>query len=295
MSEGAFLLALESARPEVAYTRYFDGVHRVASLCTRLDIPLIAHVSSDSDCQLWPQWTNWRECSPLKVFRHRRNVKSLVSRPAVVGCATTDQSCMLRRIDPRIGARVRLLRHVWPDGPTAEKRDVVLWVGNMRPVKQPEVFINLARVLPDTGFAFEMIGRIGMGRYARLAASVPSVRLLGELAPADAAERIAEAALLVCTSKFESMPNTFVQAFSSGTPVVSLCVNPDNVLCQHGLGCVSGTESRLAEQVRQLLDDFQLRQLMGSRGRAYFREHHSWLASREQYWRAFDDAASLAF
>ena len=60
--------------------------------------------------------------------------------------------------------------------------------------------------------------------------ATPNIEYLGQVAPERAQQLMADAALLLSTSDEEGFPNTFVQAWSSGTPVVSLKVDPDGVI-----------------------------------------------------------------
>jgi len=62
-----------------------------------------------------------------------------------------------------------------------------------------------------------------------------------------------QAKVFINTSLHEGFPNTFLQAWSRGIPVISF-VDPDDVIQKNNLGAVVRTESELAWALRNLLD-----------------------------------------
>jgi glycosyltransferase involved in cell wall biosynthesis len=86
---------------------------------------------------------------------------------------------------------------------------------------------------------------------------------------------IAEAAALISTSDEEGFPNTFLQAWSSGTPVISLKIDPDHVIERRGLGAVSGDINTAATTVRNLIQRPDERERIAHRARRYVEEYHS--------------------
>jgi glycosyltransferase involved in cell wall biosynthesis len=79
---------------------------------------------------------------------------------------------------------------------------------------------------------------------------------------------------LLSTSDSEGFPSTFLEAWTSGTPVVSLTVDPDHLLKTEGLGVVSGTAQQAAMDIQNLLCQNGLREEIGLRARNYiFRRH----------------------
>jgi glycosyltransferase involved in cell wall biosynthesis len=80
--------------------------------------------------------------------------------------------------------------------------------------------------------------------------------------------------ILVNTSDYEGFPNTFIQAWLHEVPVVSLHVDPDNVLTRQGLGFHSGGLDRLVQDTRNLIENTDLRTRIGKKARAYALEHH---------------------
>ena len=83
------------------------------------------------------------------------------------------------------------------------------------------------------------------------------------------------ARLFVNTSVQEGFPNTFVQAWMHGTPVVSLSVDPGGVMARHGLGIsCDGSQAALETAVSSLLADRPLWERLSRNAYAYAREHH---------------------
>jgi glycosyltransferase involved in cell wall biosynthesis len=104
---------------------------------------------------------------------------------------------------------------------------------------------------------------------------LPNVDYLGQVAPDKAQQVISDAALLLSTSHVEGFPNTFVQAWSSGTPVVSLKIDPDRLIDRLGLGAVSRNADRTIAEITALLDSPQRRDEIAVRARRFIVENYS--------------------
>jgi glycosyltransferase involved in cell wall biosynthesis len=171
--------------------------------------------------------------------------------------------------------------HPEPVQPCAKGQSVkVVWIANFKPSKRPDVFLDLAeRLGTGDGVEFVMIGRPGSGRsQRRLEARIRGIKSLTYLGerPIEEINRIlAESHVFVNTSESEGFPNTFVQAWLREVPVVSLHVDPDDILKRQGLGFHSVSFDRLVQDTRRLIEDRSLRTDMGRRARAYARKNHS--------------------
>jgi glycosyltransferase involved in cell wall biosynthesis len=83
-----------------------------------------------------------------------------------------------------------------------------------------------------------------------------NIEYLGELVPEEVNTIIARSKILVNTSSEEGFPNTFIQAWLRGVPVVSLAVDPDSLISKHGLGFVCNDNLREAvEKIDMLVKD----------------------------------------
>lgn len=157
----------------------------------------------------------------------------------------------------------------------------VLWVANVKPVKNAIAFVRLAQSFAGRrDVTFVMVGRMMLrGRphdeLIRALAAAPNVRFLGALAQDEVNALLAAGHVLVNTSRHEGFSNAFIQAWMRRVPVVSLNVDPDALLSRGALGFVSGTEGQLYRDVERLLDDGSLRERLGERCREHAMRRHS--------------------
>jgi glycosyltransferase involved in cell wall biosynthesis len=164
---------------------------------------------------------------------------------------------------------------------TEDKSDLALWVGRIHPNKRPEMLLELAKRLPQRRFV--MVGGAGQGvgdyeeRIRAQAAGLPNVELTGFLPLAQVEPWFDRARVLVNTSLFEGMPNTFLQAWARDIPTVG------TVDVGAGVHHVAMDVASLAAQVERLADA-----ATGGRYREYFERNHSPQEVVARYARVFD-------
>jgi len=164
---------------------------------------------------------------------------------------------------------------------------IVLWVSTIRPQwKQPELFLKLAAAIPEA--RFQMVG--GPSReqefYEQIkerAGKIANLDFVGFVPHHEIERYFEKASIFVNTSDVEGFPNTFLEAWSRYTPVVSLNIDPDEVICEHKLGLHSRTFERMVEDIRLLLSNEKLRQELGENGRRYVEQEHDVKSVVEQY------------
>jgi len=164
-----------------------------------------------------------------------------------------------------------------PSGmPQKAQPPVVLWVGSITERKQPELFLNLAKSMPQ--MKFQMIGGSNRQEYVdemkRKVEVIPNLEYMG-FVPYDEINRyFSRASVFVSTSLSEGFPNVFIQAWMNYTPVVSLNIDPDDVISRHKLGFHSGTFENLVRDVRKLIEDRGLLRQMANNSRHYTEKNH---------------------
>ncbi len=160
----------------------------------------------------------------------------------------------------------------------------VVWVANLKQWKRPELFVRLAselQVLDDVEFLMvgEPAGFWGGQRNGDMEermASLPNLRYLGARSQDEVNALLATAHIFVNTSRYEGFANTFIQAWMRKVPVVSLEVDPDQVVSREGVGLFAdGDYEKMREQVRALVQDDRLRNEMGETAQRYALANHS--------------------
>ena len=167
------------------------------------------------------------------------------------------------------------------DKPAKVMPPIVLWVATVKEVKQPELFLKLAREIPEA--KFQMVGGSApeddpqyFEQIKKLSAQIPNLEFVEFVPYHQIDQYFARASIFVNTSvpDTEGFPNTFLQAWARYTPVVSLNCDPDEVICEKRLGFHSGTFEQAVKDVKLLLKDEKLRAEMEANGRKYVEEEH---------------------
>lgn len=154
---------------------------------------------------------------------------------------------------------------------------IVLWVSTIRDWKQPEIFLELAKAIPAA--KFQMIGGLSGDKkfYEQIKAAankIPNLDFIGFVPYHEMNQYFNRISIFVNTSTAEGFPNTFIQAWARYVPVVSLNVDPDEIICNYKLGFYSLTFEQMVEDVKLLLKDEKLREEMGENGRRYVEKEH---------------------
>jgi glycosyltransferase involved in cell wall biosynthesis len=284
MGENNFLLELsrflKRERPDWIYSA---GANHLLGLMVEVakqaGVGSIFAVASDLDVELRhatlyrPRW--W----PLYAWGLSRTDKIFVQHAG-----------QLSRLLPRWRSKASILPKVCFFGsnggdtvatkPHLERAKYVAWVGTLMQLKRPDILIEIARKLPAIRFVVcggptLFMSPLGYGEQmiSELRATA-NIEYLGQVAPDKAQQIIAEAAVLLCTSDVEGFPNTFVQAWSNGTPVVSLKIDPDRIIERMGLGALSVNADRAITDITALFDSPRRRDEIALCARRLIIENH---------------------
>ena len=114
------------------------------------------------------------------------------------------------------------------------------YVGSLDRRKGIIDFFNLVKT--SQSYSFKIIGapRDKTGeKYFNKMKMLKNATLLGRLNHSDTLSQIAGSRALISTSPLEGFPNIFIEAWACGIPVLSLYVDPGNVIEKEGLGFVA--------------------------------------------------------
>lgn len=165
----------------------------------------------------------------------------------------------------------------------------ILWVGRCEDWKRPEVFMTLAQQYPEESFVMISPASNNQTAYYKtlqnmLAHAPSNLRHVSYVPFAEIDRYFQEAKLFVNTSTYEGFPNTFVQAMKNRTPILSLSVNPDNMLNANECGvCAGGDIPTFEAQLKELLHNPARLTTLGQNGYTYSTRTHSSTVIAERY------------
>jgi glycosyltransferase involved in cell wall biosynthesis len=221
-------------------------------------------------------------------FRGKAFVWSLRHADAVLTQNETDAN----NLSAITGAPVQVIRNAHRVHPIQQQpHDKVLWVGRSATVKRPELFLELAKLLPQIQFTMICQRAENERQYNKLvnkAKQIENLKFIPRVPFHKIHEYFQRAKVFVNTSDYEGFPNTFIQACKSATAILSLNVNPDNFLDKHncGISC-KGDWRLLVDSLRSLLEEDRWLK-MGINGKKYVEEYHDVTKIIKQYKELFE-------
>jgi len=174
-------------------------------------------------------------------------------------------------------------------------RDIVLWVSRSDDFKRPYLFLDLVQQNQDKKFVMICPQATNDKNYELLVDRAKTFRNL-EFIKRVEFEKIdsyfQRAKLLVSTSDSEGFPNTFIQACKSATPILSLCVNPDDFLNRFECGmCADDDWDKFIKSFELMLQPENFVKYSRN-ARKYVEEKHDITKIIEQYKDLFNALAA---
>lgn len=178
---------------------------------------------------------------------------------------------------------------------TATEPPMVLWVSRFRSFKRPEVVLEIAKQVPDARFV--LIGsKNNESLYDRITAeaqALDNVDVVGYVPYEEINEYFERCDLFLNTSKSEGFPNTFLQAWAHRKPVISLNVDPNDIIATNNIGfCANESIDDLIQQLQNLIADTSSRRAMGDAAYEYFKANHSIKSVAAEYERVLQTGST---
>ena len=241
--------ALARADADLYYTSCAGmQVGLVAMFCRRFHRRFVFRTANDADCDRSRLLVQFARDRWLYAYGLRRADAILVQ--------SASQAQTLARSYGLTGRVAGML--VEPPAPSTVRDIDVLWVSNIRRIKRPDLILELAGRMPEV--KIHMVGGPLPGEealfqeIANTAATRCNVTFHGRLPYGDANELYGRARVFVNTSDIEGFPNSYLQAWIRGVPVVTL-FDPDRVIEREGLGIAARYPDQILDAVRYLLGD----------------------------------------
>jgi glycosyltransferase involved in cell wall biosynthesis len=140
------------------------------------------------------------------------------------------------------------------------RKEYVAWLGNFRYQKNLMALLKTVESLPNTEFKIAGMPLPNIDQETSLALNklktCKNVNFLGYLKRTEVLPFLSKAKLLLNTSRIEGFSNTFLEAFSVGTPVITLThIDPDNIISKNNIGRVVDNTSKLSNEITNLIND----------------------------------------
>ena len=169
--------------------------------------------------------------------------------------------------------------NIWGEAPANEldipPQSDAVWVANFRKLKRAEWVLAAAKQCKD--YHFVMAGGGNDMYYRNVQKEAGEIENLDFLGPKSffyTNSLIQKSKVLLCTSTFEGFPNTFLQAWSNGLPVIST-VDPSGIIAENGLGEVVDNETELVAALVRVLEDEDYFKKLRASVSDFFQKHHA--------------------
>jgi glycosyltransferase involved in cell wall biosynthesis len=153
----------------------------------------------------------------------------------------------------------------------------VLWVGRISEQKRFEWLLDVAEKCPEITFDVVGVPNTTCG-YASLltkrATAIPNVRMHGQIPYCEMHGYYQRCSVLCCTSAYEGFPNTFLEAWSLGIPVVST-FDPDGVIAANGLGLVAQDVEGIMACLKKLIQSAEMWSKASKVAKQYYLDNHT--------------------
>jgi glycosyltransferase involved in cell wall biosynthesis len=223
---------IKDEKPDCIYQRILNSfTYRLSIFSKKNSIPLLIHIADNYSVEF--------EQGSKSLLKKKIFLSIIKNKPNII-CQTRYQQSKILELGYRPKAVISNMHPVIID--ELPKKDIkrIVWIGNARPVKQLEIFTDLANFFHDSAYSFHILGKLPENNYGagllKEISQTKNITYHGSQTNDFINSFLMQSALLVNTSVSEGFSNTFIQAWMCGTPVLALNSDPDDIMADNSIG-----------------------------------------------------------
>ncbi|HKK87547.1 MAG TPA: glycosyltransferase family 4 protein [Saprospiraceae bacterium] len=268
-SEGSEILeSIVKSRPDLVYWRYHKNfIYDIFKKLDELKIKIIFAVSSEYDTHRFLY--NKKQSLYINFRKWLRNINQFRGIRYVDAVVVNNESHLNRLPVKR--------QQFIPNGMTDEyvsfkwKRPYCIWIANIKSIKRPELYIDLANQIKDVDFL--MVGAIQEQKYNWVEddENLPdNLHYLGPKSLTEVNGMIRESLFHIHTCMAEGFPNVFIQAWIFGKASVSYGFDPSGYIEKENLGmCSNENSEQFYNDVKEMIQNEELRDKKGANAQLF--------------------------
>ena len=286
----SLIAALKSSNADIYYqncAEYVTG--QIALWCKINNKKFTYSVASEPDCDpVFPQMHKFRDkflykyglLNSSKIIVQNKKQQSMLSNGFNLNSVILNMACQGPSQE----------EYIEPSSPRSGKINII-WVGRIARVKRPELIFRIASRLKHC--TITVIG--GVDKDQEFANSIlkaskeyPNVSMLGSIDHKLIEKEYKKSSLLCCTSEYEGLPNTFLEAWSHGLPIIST-VDPDNTLKENKTGIYCTNIESMIDEIENLADNVGLWKEYSKNSRNYYLKYHALDSAMKKFEETFNE------
>lgn len=281
--------ALSRAKPDIVYYNCGDlGLGQVCIWAKNNRKKVLYSVANDPDCK--------KSLPALKPLRERILYRHGLKHADHIVAQTKTQQRLLKDNFKREATIIPMPCEGFPSTRSKYQRPdrpKLLWVGRFTEQKRLDWLLEIARQMPQCDF--QVVGSDNENsEYSKKllgkAEELSNVHLLGRISHGEMGSYYNAADLLVCTSAWEGFPNVFLEAWSTGLPIVT-SFDPDGVVKTHRLGSTVSHIEDFPDAIETTLKPENW-ETHSEAAQEYHAKHHTLEQSMKSFSRLFDELHS---
>lgn len=192
---------------------------------------------------------------------------------------TNEQLNILSNRDKKRVAKCGIIRNIYRynEEKFIKNGKFILWVSRCVDIKRPSLFLKLAAEFPKEKFIM-ICPKFDLNLWQKIkkeSLNFKNITFIESISFNEINSYFKEAKVFINTSSHEGYPNTFLQSADTKTPILSLSVNPDDLLTKYKIGIYCKNDiNKLKKELNKLLNSKEYYDNFSSNGLKYLKEVH---------------------